>query len=284
MEKYFNIYNTKFKFQDFDLFISLRSYNKLIKNNLYIVKYINEDKFHIYSFKNFNYKGFNFPLVSLNSKELDSNLVNLDCGFIFEKTQKIFYKNKKTINIFNFVDKEVFKNIIRKNLENKFNIYTNNCLFLDNIQYKIDDNYLEEQIVNLYYFILTNVFLIFKDIDSYILELFLDEFLNTLKEIQKICIKNKYFYPNIKICNRSTFLYKVQEYLNEFYNFLNSFQEKQKKEIVTSKNFRKQFFNNMKSKINIPNPKVSNIYNNEKDLLQILNYKINFFNEFKNKL
>ena len=281
MEKYFNIYNTKFKFQDFDLFISLRNYNKLIKNNLYIVKYINEDKFHIYSFNNFNYKGFNFPLVSLNSKELDSNLVNLDCGFIFEKTQKIFYKNKKTINIFNFVDKEVFKNIIRKNLENKFNIYTNNCLFLDNIQYKIDDNYLEEQIVKLYYFILTNVFLIFKDIDSYILELFLDEFLNTLRAIQKICIKNKYFYPNIKICNRSTFLYKVQEYLNEFYSFLNSFQEKQKKEIITSKNFRKQFFNNMKSKINIPNPKVSNINENEKYFIEILDYKIKFFNEFK---
>ena len=116
---------------------------------------------------------------------------------------------------------------------------------------------------------------------SYILELFLDEFLNTLRAIQKICIKNKYFYPNIKICNRSTFLYKVQEYLNEFYNFLNSFQEKQKKEIVTSKNFRKQFFNNMKSKINIPSPKVSNINENEKYLITILDYKIKFFNEFK---
>ena len=281
MEKYFNIYNTKFEFKGFDLFISLRNYKKLIKNDLYLVKYINEDKFHIYSFKNFNYKGFNFPLLCLNSIELDYNLINLDCGFIFEKTKKLFYKKQKTINAFNFVDKEVFKTIIIKNLETKFNVYTNSCLFLDNIQSKIDDNYLEEQIINLYYFVLTNIFLIFKDIDSYILELFLDEFLNTLKAIQKICINNKYFYPNIKKCNKSIFLYKVQEYLKEFYNFLTSFQEKQKKEIVTSKNFRKQFFNNMKSKINIPSPKVSNINENEKYLITILDYKIKFFNEFK---
>lgn len=294
----FNIYNNSdiinvFKTQFFICYDNLYEDGKLIlkKDNIYVLKFIKEN---IYSVYHYNYLKQNVTIFSqiikdntfsFNNKiiikedKIRLYLVPILPSITFKITQKSFIKDKKILRTFSFVDDDIFVNCIKNSLLNRFKYKERSLTFLDTYQNKqiLDELFLSEQIPKLYSHIISNIYLLFRDIEQKILFEFIDAIFDVLDKLEKLCLKNKYFYPYLETTENYEILQETNKYLQNLYLTLKN--NKTYKNFSTLEN-RKDFFLNLQKNSKIQ--RKSFIIKNEDDRMLIEELKLR--NEFQKYL
>ena len=278
-------------FTKYLLMMAIRDLDNIKKNNLYLIKQITDNKYFIYSYMiDVSNLETSIPIKTLTKDELNNILVNINSVILIKDITHKILKDVKSYS-FSFINENIFKNTLQMCLQKKENICCkpHSLDFRDEInKYRETDNlFVVEQITKLYYYVLTNIYLIFKDISVEILEEFLDSILDILKEMEKICLKNKYFYPFMENTEESKLLNDFRLYTEKLYKYLLSYQEKTNNEkSILNKNERKDYFLNLtlNSKIQkkLTIEKRTYIRENEEDLLKLLQYKKEFLKDISN--